>query len=222
MYIVDALLVSHFHATFRAVEVLLREQMHRALATVFAGPRWYADPAFRAILWDVTLGAIDVAEHKARAGRPTPAPGSVIAQVMLGTWVQLLGAGPNSNYDQDLWQPALEPVFQAGDPTPARTRVEVHALAQRLNWARNRVNHCEPVVFGFPLAGQKTAAGNRRRITPHQLLDDARAIASYIDPAVGQWISSWTAIDKLLAHPRVSEALEYIDNQPGIAIDGRR
>jgi hypothetical protein len=44
MYLVDAQLVSHFHATLRAVEVLMREQMHRALASAHSGPRWFDDP----------------------------------------------------------------------------------------------------------------------------------------------------------------------------------
>jgi hypothetical protein len=65
MYLVDAQLVSHFHATWRALEVLLREQMHPALASAYSGPRWFDDPRLRARLNPKTLERIDQAKAAA-------------------------------------------------------------------------------------------------------------------------------------------------------------
>ena len=93
---------------------------------------------------------------------------------MFGTWVNLLDTGARGNYEADLWRPAISGSFQADQPTAPHPRAQVHALVKRMNWARNRVNHCEPVIFGFPRKGQITAQGVRLRTTPHQLLADAR------------------------------------------------
>jgi hypothetical protein len=98
----------------------------------------------------------------------------------------------------------------------------VYTLAKRLNWARNRVNHCEPVIFGFPLKGQITAQGTRLRTTPHQLLDDARTLCGFMNTEVADWLGDWRDFEDLLARPQVAVALRYIDRQPGIALQGRR
>jgi len=222
LYVLDSELASRFHAVFRVVEVTLRETMHRALAAVF-GPRWFSEPAFRSALDLRTLTAVDDA---ARAGCPRgviPPAGAVVAQLMFGTWVQVLAPGARRCQETAIWQPALAPAFQhAVVPGQARGRAEVFELAQRVNWARNRVNHCESVVFGFPLPGQITANRQRRRATPHQVLDDARALVTAMNDQVAAWLDAWDELDALLADAQVARALAFKDRDPGISLEGRR
>ena len=207
---------------FRAVEILLRETIHRALSGRF-GSRWFADPALRAILDPLTVTAIDKAVAEVTMGRRTPATGTVVAEIMLGTWVKLLAKGPEGRHETGLWVPTLSMAFQSGlTPSESRSRADVYLLAQRFLWARNRVNHCEPVVFGFPLPGQMTADHKRRRLTPYQLLDDVRELAASMSVTVGHWVASWTEVDTLLADPLVGDALAFMDRQPRIAVEGRR
>jgi hypothetical protein len=117
----------------------------------------------------------------------------------------------------------LSTAFQHGVAAgQVRTRAEVFELAQRVNWARNRVNHCEPVVFGFPLPGQMTANRQRRRATPHQILDDARALATATSTPVATWLDAWSELDSLLADAQVAQALAFKDRDPGISLEGRR
>jgi hypothetical protein len=221
LYLLDSELVSAFHAVFRAAEVLLRETIHRALSATF-GQRWFDQAAFLAVLDPTTLSAICRAKQDATVGRRTPAAGGVVAQAMLGTWVQLLARGPRGQKEAGLWVPALSAAFQADQPATPHVRAEVHALAQRLNWARNRVNHCEPVVFGFPLVGQKTPGQALKRATPQQILDDTRAITAMMDEPMGRWLGTWTQIDTLLAEPIVTDALNFIAAQSRISLEGRR
>ena len=84
------------------------------------------------------------------------------------------------------------------------------------------MNHCETVVFGFPLPGQITGAGKRRRVTPHRVLDDVRALATAMDGSVSAWLNAWTDLDQLLADSRVADALAYKSRDPGISMQGRR
>jgi hypothetical protein len=190
LYTLDFELASAFHASIRAVEILLRETIHRALTATF-GLRWFDSPSFLQTLDEAALKAISQAKKDAMEGSRVPAAGTVVAKIMLGTWVQLLARGPRGIKEDGLWIPALSSVFQADRSTTPLTRIDVHGLALRLRWARNRVNHCEPVVFGFPLVGQMTRAQALRRLTPQQMLDDLRRLAFMMDPAVGCWLSSW-------------------------------
>lgn len=195
--------------------------MHRALSSGF-GPRWFSSQAFRAALDMRTLSAVDAAIWTVRTGTGsggTPPAGAVVAQLMFGTWVQILAPGAGGRQDALIWQPVLAPVFKHSS---AHTRSQVFALAQRVNWARNRVNHCEPIVFGFPFPGRFTATGQRRRATPGQILDDARELTSAIDGSVAAWVDSWAELDQLLSDRRVADALAFKARDRGISLEGRR
>lgn len=222
LYVLDSELASRFHALFRVVEVSLRETIHRALVAGF-GPRWFSDQAFRSALDQRTVAAVDDAVRAARPGGGTPPAGAVVAQMMLGTWVQVLAPGARRRQEATVWQPVLAAAFQQGVAAgQVRTRAEVFELAQRVNWARNRVNHCEPVVFGFPLPGQMTATRQRRRATPHQILDDARALVAAMSGPVAAWLDAWNDMDTLLASTQVTQALASQGRDPGISLEGRR
>ena len=147
----------------------------------------------------------------------------MVAEITLGTWVKFLAKGPGNRHETGIWAPTLSSSFQAGlEPPAERSRADVYLLAQRFLWARNRVNHCEPVVFGFPLQGQMTANRKRRRLTPHQLLDDVRDLAAAMDTSVGSWVASWGDIDILLTDPLIADTLAFMDRQPWLAVEGRR
>jgi hypothetical protein len=213
MYLVDARLSSALHATFRAVEVLVRERMHRALSEAFS-ERWFDVLERRGVLDARTVRTIAAARHGAAAGA-SPRPGKVVAQLMLGAWVDLLDRGERGQYVDELWL-VLRPVFRAGERE--LDRFAVHSLAKRFNWARNRVNHCEPVVFGFPLVGERSRDGRQRRLAPAVLLEDVRTLADLVDPAVAAWLRDCDAVDRLVAHPLAGRALDHIAGQRGVVL----
>lgn len=213
MYLVDARLASTMHATFRAVEVLVRERMHRALSASFS-ERWFDVLETRGLLDARTERKLAVARQRAADGS-APSAGKVVAQLMLGAWVELLDRGATGRYELELW-PVLTTAFAGRGPTPPRQ--EVHDLAKRFNWARNRVNHCEPVVFGFPLVGERAPDGRQRRSAPAALLEDVRALADLADPAVSRWLRTCSAADDLIADPLAQRALDHIAAQPGVVL----
>jgi len=212
LYLLDAQIASHMHAMVRFVEISLREHIHRALAAAL-GERWF--DARRELFDEDVLAQVDEALEKVGARAPA---GKVVAQLMLGMWVSLLSRGgrkPDGTkpaYTATLWEPALQRAFLS------RTRRDVHRLALRLNWARNRINHCEPVVFGFPQPGLGEAGLQVRR-SPRLILQDARDLTSFLDDELGGWLSRWTEIDVLVNDPRAAAALEYVASEANVVLE---
>lgn len=209
LYLLDAQIASHLHATFRAAEVVIREAIHRGLSAAYT-ERWFDN--HNGILDERFLGELVKARADlGKASSHPPSPGQVVTQLMFGTWTNLLDRGgtradgTKANYADDLWKPALSTQFKYGSPT----QQQVHTLTKRLNWARNRINHCESVVFGFPQPGQRGRSSKQIRRSPALLLQDARNLVGYTDPAMQTWLGKWTDIDQLLADPLAQAAIAY-------------
>lgn len=215
MYVLDARIASCLHATLRAVEVLLREKIHRALATAY-GARWFDTLTRRGALDQRTEDKFNRAIRGLTRGGRIPAAGEVVAELSLGAWVGLLDRGANGQYDAIVW-PKLASTLSTNAQVPQRA--DVHALAKRFNWLRNRINHCEPVIFGVPLVGSFTGDGKQRRRSLELMLEDVRELAEVLDAETGAWIRSWDLIDVLLGDPLVTTARDYISKQPGIEFE---
>ncbi|WIB26242.1 hypothetical protein [Curtobacterium sp. MCSS17_015] len=210
--LVDASLASHLHAVLRFLEVALREHLHRALTAHF-GPRWFETQ--RDSFDEDLLRQVETAITRVGVGAQ---PGQVVAQLMLGAWVAVLGRGgrrpdgTKASYTETLWEPALSPAF------PGRTRREVHRIALRLNWARNRINHCEPVVFGFPQPGI-VSEGRQLRRSPGRILEDARMLTAALSPELGAWTRRWDAVDTLVQDERALSALDHIATDRRVSLE---
>jgi hypothetical protein len=84
-YVLDSELAAEFYSRFRATEVLLRETIHQAISAAAGTPYWFSRSRVRQSLDKRVLEGLDAAREAARVRRRTPAPGSIVAQVMLGT-----------------------------------------------------------------------------------------------------------------------------------------
>lgn len=211
LYMFDFELAAHLHASVRLAEVVLREGIHRALSAHY-GDDWF----------EVRHDLLDASgrrafERAATASGVRAPPGKVVANVMLGTWVNLLGAGENRedgssvSYSSVLWEPALRSAF----PLPRR---EIARIAQRVNWARNRISHCEPVVFGFPMPGLGDGTAQVRR-SPGLILNDVRVLVSTVAPGLGLWMDRWDETEELLTSPLLKDALDFIARDPGVTLE---
>lgn len=212
LYLLDSEISSHMHATVRVIEVALREHLHRALTAAF-DERWFVSQRG---LFDEDL-AEKIDSVLAEVGEKAPA-GKVVAQLMFGSWASLLGRGgskadgTSARYVQTIWDPVLSDAFDGV------TRKELRRAAMSLNWARNRISHCEPVVFGFPQPGLG-GPGVQIRRAPALVLEDARAFAGHFAPDLAAWLRRWEDIDRLLGDPLVEDALDHIENEGAVRLE---
>ncbi|QHC61582.1 hypothetical protein GSU69_01930 [Rathayibacter festucae] len=211
LYLLDAELAAHLHAAVRFAEVALRETVHRALSAAY-GERWFQTQ--RGLLDRRVVAAFTEAEGSVGDGAPA---GKIIAQVMLGTWVNLLGKGDEkldgtrAYYVRDLWEPALK----QGLSEPRR---DVARLAQRINWARNRISHCEPVVFGLPMPGLG-GPGHQVRRSPRLILLDTQELLRITAPGFSTWLDRWTVTVSLCTARLALRALDHIEQDRSIRLE---
>jgi hypothetical protein len=152
------------------LEVTLRNTISDQLTGYFGRPDWWADPNLA--LDDETAANISraVKKYQKRMTSGQVGPGKVIAELMLGTWVLLLGRGQSTglgrpiDYEARLWRPVLRFGFDLGTKTPKGrsrrpTRDAVHLRARNFQLLRNRCAHHEPVFDGIrdPATGDQTA-----------------------------------------------------------------
>lgn len=208
LYIVDAELASQFHGHLRLVEVVLREQIHRALSAAYSA-QWYISHAS-------LLGGHAPAmmrDAKESLGGRWGDPGYVVAELMLGFWATLL-QNPRSGDHERLWLDALEPAFNSRPDVAVWSRHDAMLIVQRLNWARNRVNHCESVVFGFPQKG--FGKSSQLRLPPTMILDDCRRVVGRFGSDLQDWVNTSTPTDALLSRTDVRAAWMSMVGSTGI------
>ena len=210
LYLLDIHVASALHGMVAVVEVSLREAMHRALRLTF-GTRWFS--ARRDLFDDRTREQLSVAVQRAGSSPAAASEGKVVAEITLGAWTALLDVGGyaqdgnrrvRKDYETTLWVNCLEHAFPS-----AAARRDVAHVARRVRYARNRLAHHEPVVFGVPLPGQRVA-GKQTRRTPQGVIDDIRCLARYLDADLGSWLDVCRDADRLAADPVAQAALAHM------------
>jgi hypothetical protein len=118
------------------LEIAFRNVANRALANGFARPDWYDT----GILASPEIDSIDKARQSLWQWKKTETPDRVVAELMFGFWVRLLG----KRYEQSLWVPHLHKCFSYG-PKPDRQKMQDRFI--KIKDLRNRVAHHEPIFF---------------------------------------------------------------------------
>ncbi|MGX1770381.1 hypothetical protein ACWIE7_19125 [Dietzia sp. NPDC055343] len=216
LYLLDAQLASQIHSHLRIVEVTLRQQMHMALSDAY-GDRWFDNATGAGLSQDAqkrVREAHELLRPRRQAQSFQPSPDKMVAAMMLGFWTSLLRAPHDVDHETTLWGPALESCFNgARQPTtPAWTMTDAQKVCQRLNWARNRVNHCESVVFGFPQPGQ--VQGVQLRHSPASIVEDCRTLVGRFSSEVEEWMRASNTLDQIINDPAAQKALAYSASQP--------
>ena len=198
LYTWNTAISAAFYGPLQALEIALRNAMHREL-TVCYGEEWYDNPAAGLDRW--ARERIADARLTAQRTGHTATPSRVVATLAFGFWVALLStggrierAGPKADYEKTLWRPALRGAF----PHRATlTRRQAHKQLDALRALRNRCAHHEP-VFARPL-----------REDHDRILE----VTGWISPHVRAWIER---------HSRVSRLLDAVDGVTGRPRSGNR
>ena len=184
LYTWNTAVCAAFYGPLQALEVALRNAMHRELTARY-GEKWYDNPAAgldrgaRERIADARMTALR-ASHDAT-------PARVVATLAFGFWVTLLGRGarierdgPKADYEKTLWRPALRGAFS--HHSAPLTRRQAHEPLDALRALRNRIAHHEP-VFARPLREDH---------------DRVREVTGWISPAVRAWIEQHSRVPRLL------------------------
>jgi len=183
LYTWNTAMCAAFYGPLQALEIALRNAMHRELAARY-GEEWYDSPAA-----GLDRGAherIADARTTAQRARHTATPSRVVATLPFGFWVALLSAGGRTervgrkaDYEKTLWRPALRDAFPHRTPL---TRRQAHAPLVALRALRNRIAHHEP-VFARPL-----------REDHDRILE----VTGWMSPDVRAWIEQHSRVPRLL------------------------
>ena len=195
------------------LEVAMRSAMAKELLATF-GSKWFNHPF---LFDDGSKNLINDAIKQGRnaSNRPsTPEDehGKLVADLMFGFWVKILGRGSDQRikdsitgkitshrkmiYDELLWKPALHRAFPG---VGKFDRITIERAAHDLQFVRNRVAHHEHVIWGVPAYGQKEADGKtERRMSIGEVHKTLIRLSRYIDLDLGEWIADNSSLPGVL------------------------
>lgn len=162
-----------FLGAFAALEVGLRNALHRELSNQASSSSWWMKLEFTGgddELIDNALGELEPRKRGAWT------PGHVVAELRFGFWVGLLA---NRNHKR-FWEAGLIRAFPHY-PTTGR-RDYLHEAFERLRLLRNRAAHHEPIHA-------------RDLMVDHALMCE---LAGFIDPDLQTWIKTHTRLPSVV------------------------
>lgn len=217
LYVLDSQLSSLLHGYFRQIEVVLREQINKALTATY-GRYWFRideDGSTPAGLGNTCRDMVKKARNELNreAGKAWSqsmhgiSPDKMVAELMMGFWAKLLATPGDADHSSTIWSAGVDQIFNPPHISGSALweQHDAMTICQRLTWARNRVNHCESVVFGFPQKGMRHDE-KQLRLSPNLILENCRSLAGRFSPELEQWLRSSHTADEILKHPLVETA----------------
>ena len=169
-YTRNAALGAAFHGPLQALEVTVRNAVHRSL-TGSRGVGWYED---QVLLRPSEQRSVQEARQSLRRKRKPREPGRVVAELNFGFWVALF----SRKYDSGLWCAYLHNEFN-----PEPNRAELHLQLDRLRTLRNRIAHHEPIL-------------QRDLATDHEKL---LWVLRMLSPETARWVAHHSRVPEILA-----------------------
>lgn len=187
------------------VEVAMRSAMARELAVTY-GLEWYRrtdlldDDAVRHVAdaWRMAhLGNVE--------GTVDGVHSRLVAALMFGFWVKLLGRGSYSGhgaarqrriYDTAIWKGAIRNAFPNVDDLG---RAQVEGAARTIHSFRNRIAHHEHIIWGVPMAGARGLGGGPARRSVAEAHSTLLSLAGYIDADLEGWLRQYSRVGARLA-----------------------
>lgn len=190
------------------LEVAMRSKMAQELVVTY-GSEWYRN---NELLDDGTLKLIRQAWTVGRIHRLTGSldviHGKLVATLMFGFWVKLLGRGAQNSagaqserriYDTLLWKAALRNAFPNVGPLE---RARVETAARQVQALRNRIAHHEHIIWGVPMPGEHRSNDSVVRLPVHEIHEALLSLAGYIDLDLELWLRQHSQVnDQLMKCP---------------------
>ena len=140
-YLWNVALAEALFCSLNAVEIALRNGLHKTLTHQFGTPSWYDQTG---LLDPAQQNSIAVVKQRIQSYGDPVTPDRVVSELMFGFWVVIL----SRNYEGRLWRgggsAALKGAFQR-IPKRQRQRQTIHQQYNKIRELRNRVFHYEPI-----------------------------------------------------------------------------
>ncbi len=140
-YFWNMALCEALYCSLNAVEIALRNGLHRSLTQHFGIPHWYDG---QGILEPDQRGAVRQVKDRIQRRGDAVTPDRVVSELTFGFWVVIL----SRPYDVRLWSAnnaaTLKNTFMR-IPKRSRQRVTIHQQYNEIRELRNRVFHHEPL-----------------------------------------------------------------------------
>lgn len=152
-YFWNVALCQALYPSLGALEVAMRNGIHRTLSIHFSQDTWYDR---HGVLQKREQASVEAAKKTLRDAKKPITPGRIIAALHFGFWTSLLSSlYGNSPKGPQLWISPNSPLLAAAFPhAPApyhAVRGRIHTRFDELRHLRNRVPHYEPVWNGVLL-----------------------------------------------------------------------
>ena len=141
LYIWNTAVSAAFYGPLQAVEIGLRNAVHRELSTLF-GLLWHDDARFLGLNSKLPGEIQDVKDTLVEARKPIDTP-HIVAGLNFGFWNRLLGPGPRGIYTTALWNRGLKDAF----PNSPYARGPAFDEVKKIRDFRNRIAHHEPIYY---------------------------------------------------------------------------
>lgn len=171
LYVWNAALSGSFFGPLQAVEIAIRNAIHREMTSIYGTPAWYSELQFKRTASNMIGSLVEAAGRLVREKKPVDPP-HMVAALHFGFWTQLLKSGPDGNYVRHFWNAGLSKAFQHYPGGSQRSRGSINTEILVLKDFRNRVAHHEPIHNKKPA---------------HQYARIVR-VAGWIDPTLARWI----------------------------------
>lgn len=181
LYVWNAGISGALFGPLQAVEVGIRNAIHREMTLIFNTPTWYSERAFKKTATYLVGDLVETASRLVKEAKPVDAP-HLLAGLHFGFWTQLLGSGPNGNFRRHFWNAGLYQAFQHYPNDPKTNHGKIRGDIIALKAFRNRVAHHEPIH-------NKNPQGQYDRII---------RVAGWLDPKLPLWIEKHSRCQTLL------------------------
>jgi len=180
LYDWNTALCAAFYTPIQALEIALRNALHREMSSIFERADWYSDWAFKVTAASLVCSLAEAANRLTKTNKLVDPP-HMIAALHFGFWTQLTRSGPDGNYKRLFWNAGLYNAFPhyPGDGKDADGKISRELLI--LKDFRNRVAHHEPIH-------------NKK---PERYYERILKVAAWVDPMLPKWIQHHSECPKL-------------------------
>lgn len=171
LYVWNAALSGSLFGPLQAVEIGIRNAIHREMTSIYGTPRWYSQLAFKRAAPYMIGSLVETAGRLVHEKKPVN-PSHVVAALHFGFWTQLLKSGPDGNFVRHFWNAGLSEAFRYFPGGARSHRGPINGEILAIKDFRNRIAHHEPIH-------NKKPERQFRRII---------RVAGWVDPTLASWI----------------------------------